>query len=47
MISDLAFVPGRNISDNVLLSHELRHFLKPRRGCQSDYLAVKRDISKA
>lgn len=45
--SQVAFVLGRNISDNVLVAHELLHSLKSRREYQNGYLAVKTDISKA
>ena len=45
--SQAAFVPGRSISDNVLVAHELLHSLKSRRNCQSAYMAIKTDISKA
>lgn len=45
--SQAAFVPGRNISDNVLVAHELLHSLKSKKECQSAYLAIKTDISKA
>ncbi|XP_010424208.1 PREDICTED: uncharacterized protein LOC104709265 [Camelina sativa] len=42
-----AFVPGRNISDNILVAHELMHSLKSRKDFQTDFIAVKTDISKA
>lgn len=45
--SQAAFVPGRNISDNILVAHEIMHSLKAKKGCQSAYMAVKTDISKA
>ncbi|KAG7597660.1 Reverse transcriptase domain [Arabidopsis suecica] len=45
--SQAAFVPGRNISDNVLVAHELLHSLKSKRECQHGYMAIKTDISKA
>lgn len=45
--SQAAFVPGRSISDNVLVAHELLHSLKSRRNYQDGYLAIKTDISKA
>lgn len=42
-----AFVPGRQILDNVILSHELMHFLKNRRHGRVGFMAVKLDMSKA
>lgn len=42
-----AFVPGRNISDNVLVSFKLLHFMKRKnRGLEGE-VALKLDISKA
>ncbi|XP_021747144.1 uncharacterized protein LOC110712994 [Chenopodium quinoa] len=40
-----AFIPGRYMEDNVLLSHELMHLINSRKG--SNYTAVKIDMSKA
>ena len=45
--NQLAFVPGRQILDNVILSHELMHFLKNRRHGRVGFMAVKLDMSKA
>lgn len=42
-----AFVPGRNIGDNILIAHELVHALKVRKRQAKTYMAVKTDISKA
>ncbi|CAA7016991.1 unnamed protein product [Microthlaspi erraticum] len=45
--SQAAFVPGRNISHNVLVAHELMHALKAKRNCAEQFIAIKTDISKA
>ena len=42
-----AFVPGRQISDNILVAHELISALSSKHDCSQQYLAVKTDISKA
>ncbi|XP_074322969.1 uncharacterized protein LOC141659929 [Apium graveolens] len=42
-----AFVPGRNITDNVLLAFELIHYMKQKRGGVEGDVALKLDISKA
>jgi hypothetical protein len=42
-----AFVPGRIISDNILLAYELTHFLQKRRNGRMGYAAIKLDMSKA
>ncbi|CAA7029462.1 unnamed protein product [Microthlaspi erraticum] len=41
------FVPGRQITDNVMIAHELMHGLKSKRDCAENYMAIKTDISKA
>lgn len=45
--SQAAFVQGRNITDNVLVAHELMHALKSKKDVSEKYVAVKTDISKA
>ena len=42
-----AFVPGRQILDNVILSHEFLHHLKNKRQGNAGFLALKLDMSKA
>lgn len=42
-----AFLPGRHITDNVLVTHEVLHALRVRKRCGNSYMAVKTDISKA
>lgn len=45
--SQAAFVPGRQISDNILVAHELIHALKFKKDSSEKYMAIKSDISKA
>ena len=42
-----AFVPGRAISDNVLITHEVLHYLKTEDAEKRCSMAVKTDMSKA
>lgn len=42
-----AFIPGRNIMDNVIIAHEMLHSLKKRKRWANSYMTVKTDISKA
>lgn len=42
-----AFVPGRAISDNVLITHEVLHYLKASGSVKHCSMAAKTDISKA
>lgn len=42
-----AFIPGRHITDNVLIAHEVFHSLRVRPRCANSYMVVKTDISKA
>lgn len=49
VISDAqsAFVPGRLISDNILIAYELTHYMRGNRRGNTSYAAVKLDMSKA
>ncbi|KAF7140294.1 hypothetical protein RHSIM_Rhsim06G0103400 [Rhododendron simsii] len=41
-----AFVPGRQIQDNILVAHEAFHFLKRKRRGKESFAAIKLDLSK-
>ncbi|KAL6145754.1 hypothetical protein ACLB2K_056439 [Fragaria x ananassa] len=42
-----AFVPGRLITDNILVANELAHFVHNKKGGEEGYMALKLDLSKA
>ena len=49
IISDnqAAFIPGRMITDNNIIAHEIFHALKARKRQSKSYMALKTDITKA
>lgn len=42
-----AFVPGHNISDNVLVAFEMLHYMKQKKSGEEGVVALKLDVSKA
>lgn len=41
-----AFVPGRLISDNILIAQEMFHGLRTNKACQEKYMTIKTYMSK-
>lgn len=42
-----AFVPKRAISDNILITHEVLHYLKSSKAEKHYFMAIKTDMSKS
>ncbi|GAA0176383.1 hypothetical protein LIER_29387 [Lithospermum erythrorhizon] len=42
-----AFLPGRIISDNILIAHEMLHFMKTNKSGKESSMAIKLDMSQA
>lgn len=45
--SQSAFIAGRSIFDNVIVTHEVIHSIKLRRKGNTDYIVAKLDMSNA
>lgn len=46
-LNQSAFIPGRQIIDNVLLAHEITNYIKGKGQAKVGCMAVKLDMSKA
>lgn len=45
--SQSAFIPGRQIIDNILVAYEVFQFLKRKKNGKHDFMSLKLDMSKA
>ena len=45
--SQSAFVPGRLISDNMLIAYEMTHYMQKKKKGKEGFAAIKLDMSKA
>lgn len=41
-----AFIPQRSISDNIIINHEIMHYMNDKKG-KSDFMTIKIDLAKA
>ena len=46
-VNQSAFIPRRLITDNIMIAHEVNHYLKRKRQGKHSFLALKMDMSKA
>jgi hypothetical protein len=45
--SQSAFIPGRLISDNIIVAYEIMHFIQTRMWSKVGFVGMKLDMSKA
>lgn len=45
-LNQSAFIPQRSISDNIIIDHELMHYMNGKKG-KSEFIAIKIDLAKA